>query len=68
MKVNKVENPILKQFIERNEKAKQEAKRTNKLLVNEDMTKNEALQAEKKLKENVLSPAYNTRSNDRNLR
>ena len=32
------------------------------------MTKKEALQAKKKLKENVLSPAYNTRSSDRNLR
>ena len=32
------------------------------------MTKKEALQAKKKLKENVLSPAYNSRSNDRNLR
>ena len=41
---------------------------TNKLIVNEDMTKKEALQAKKKLKENVISPAYNTRSNDRNLR
>ena len=44
------------------------AKITNKLIVNEDMTKKEALQAKKKLKENVLSPAYNTRSSDRNLR
>ena len=48
-------------------KQKREAKITNKLIVNEDMTKKEALQAKKKLKENVLSPAYNTRSNDRNL-
>ena len=32
------------------------------------MTKKEALQAKKKLKENVLSSAYNTRSNDRKLR
>ena len=68
LKVNKVENPISKQIIERNEKANQQAKITNKLIVNEDMTKKEALQAKKKLKENVLSPAYNTRSNDRNLR
>ena len=32
------------------------------------MIKKGALQAKKKLKENVLSPAYNTCSNDRNLR
>jgi len=68
LKVNKVENPISRKFIERNEKAKQEAKVTTKLIRNEDMTKQEALNAKKKLKENVLSPAYNTRSNDRNLR
>ena len=68
LKKNEVENTISKKFIDRNEKLKQEEKKTNKLIVNEDMTKKEALQAKKKLIENVLSPAYNTRSNDRNLR
>ncbi len=41
---------------------------TNKLIRNEDMTKQEALKAKKKLKDNSLPPALSTRSNDRVLR
>ena len=51
-----------------NKKVKENAKATTKLIRNEDMTKAEALQAKKKLKESSLPPALSTRSNDRVLR
>ncbi len=38
------------------------------LIVNENMTKQEALKAKKQLKNNSLTPALSTRSNDRVLR
>ena len=41
---------------------------TKKLIRNEDMTKEEALKAKKKLKENSLPPALSTRRSDRVLR
>jgi hypothetical protein len=69
LKVNgSVSNPISQAFIDRNIQAKAKAKVTTKLIRNEDMTKAEALQAKKKLKDNSLAPAQSTRSNDRALR
>ena len=69
LKVNgSVSNPISQAFIDRNIQAKAKAKVTTKLIRNEDMTKAEALQAKKKLKDNSLAPALSTRSNDRALR
>jgi len=41
---------------------------TNKLIRNEEMTKEEAIKAKKQLKDNSLPPALSTRSNDRKLR
>ena len=69
LKINgAVSNPISQAFIDRNIQAKAKAKVTTKLIRNEDMTKAEALQAKKKLKDNSLAPALSTRSNDRVLR
>ena len=68
LKINAVENAISQTFIDRNKKAKANAKITTKLIRNEDMTKQEALQAKKQLKDNVLPPALSTRSNTRALR
>ena len=69
LKINgTVSNPISQAFIDRNIQAKAKAKVTTKLIRNEDMTKAEALQAKKKLKDNSLAPALSTRSNDRVLR
>jgi hypothetical protein len=69
LKVNgSVSNPISQAFIDRNIQAKAKAKVTTKLIRNEDMTKAEALQAKKKLKDNSLAPALSTRSNERALR
>ncbi len=67
-KADKVSNSILKDFIDRIIKSKENAKITNKLVRNEDMTKKEALKAKKQLKDNSLPPALSTRSNDRVLR
>ena len=61
-------NPISQSYIDNKMKSKEQSKITNKLIRNEDMTKQEALQAKKKLKENSLPPALSTRSNDRKLR
>ena len=47
---------------------KENSKITNKLIRNEDMTKEEAIKAKKQLKENSLPPALSTRSKDRALR
>ena len=66
--MNNISNPISQAYIDRNIKAKENAKITTKLIRNEDMTKKEALKAKKKLKDNSLAPALSTRSNDRNLR
>ena len=69
LKINSiVSNPISQAYIDRNIKAKENAKITTKLIRNEDMTKKEALKAKKQLKDNSLAPALSTRSNDRNLR
>jgi hypothetical protein len=68
LKVSTVSNQISQAFIDRNIKAKENAKVTTKLIRNEDMTKKEALKAKKQLKDNSLAPALSTRSNDRNLR
>ena len=66
--MNNISNPISQAYIDRNIKAKENAKITTKLIRNEDMTKQEALKAKKQLKDNSLAPALSTRSNDRNLR
>jgi hypothetical protein len=63
-----VSNPRSQAHIDRTIKSKENAKITNKLIRNEDMTKQEALKAKKKLKDNSLPPALSTRSNDRILR
>ena len=68
LKADKVSNPISQSYIDNKIKSKENAKITNKLIRNEDMTKEEALKAKKKLKENSLPPALSTRSNDRVLR
>ena len=68
LKVSTVSNQVSQAFINRNIKAKDNAKVTTKLIRNEDMTKKEALKAKKQLKDNSLAPALSTRSNDRNLR
>ena len=68
LKADKVSNPISQSYIDRTIKSKENSKITNKLIINENMTKQEALKAKKKLKENSLPPALSTRSNDRKLR
>ena len=68
LKADKVSNPISQAYINRTIKSKENAKITNKLIINENMTKQEAIQAKKKLKDNSLPPALSTRSNDRVLR
>ena len=68
LKVNTVSNPISQAYIDRTIKSKENAKITNKLIRNEDMTKEEAIKAKKKLKENSLPVALSTRSSDRVLR
>ena len=65
LKVSTVSNQVSQAFINRNMKAKENAKVTTKLIRNEDMTKKEALKAKKLLKDNSLAPALSTRSNDR---
>ncbi len=61
-------NPISQSYIDNKIKSKENAKITNKLIINENMTKQAALQAKKKLKEDSLPPALSTRSNDRKIR
>ena len=68
MKADKVSNPIAQAYIDRTIKSKENAKITNKLIINENMTENEALQAKKQLKNNILPPVLSTRSKDRVLR
>ena len=68
LKVNTVSNPISQAYIDRTIKSKENAKITNKLIRNEDMTKEEAIKAKKQLKEDSLPPALSTRSNARKLR
>jgi len=63
-----VSNPISQSYIDNKIKSKTNAKITNKLIRNEEMTKEEALKAKKKLKENSLPPALSTRSQARVLR
>ncbi len=64
-------NPIAQAYIDRTIESKENAKITNKLIRNEDMSKIEALQAKKQLKNHFLPPAvlhYQLESNDRVLR
>ena len=68
LKADKVSNPISQAYIDRTIKSKENAKITNKLIRNEDMTKQEALKAKKQLKDNSLPPALSTRCNIRVLR
>ncbi len=70
LKADKVSNHIYQAYIDRTIKSKEKAKNTNKLIIKENMTKQESLQAKKKLKENSfkLPPALSTRSHDRVLR
>ena len=68
LKADKVSNPISQSYIDTKIKSKEQSKITNKLIRNENMTKQEAIQAKKKLKDNSLPPALSTRSNDRKLR
>ncbi len=63
LRADKVSNPISQAYIDRTIKSKENAKITNKLIRNEDMTKQEALKAEKQLKDNSLPPALSTRNN-----
>ena len=68
LKADKISNPISQSYIDNKIKSKENAKITNKLIRNEDMTKEEAIKAKKQLKNNSLPPALSTRSNDRVLR
>jgi hypothetical protein len=68
LKADKVSNPISQNYIDNKNKSKDQSKITNKLIRNEEMTKQEALKAKKQLKDNSLPPALSTRSNDRKLR
>ena len=68
LKVNTVSNPISQAYIDRTIKSKNNVKVTNKLIRNEDMTKEEAIKAKKQLKDDSLPPALSTRSSDRKLR
>jgi hypothetical protein len=68
LKANTVSNHISQAYIDRTIKSKENAKITNKLIRNEDMTKQEALKAKQQLKDNPLPPALSTRRNDRKLR
>ena len=68
LKADTVSNPISQSYIDKSIKSKENAKITNKLIRNEDMTKEEAIKAKKKLKEDSLPPALSTRSSDRVLR
>ncbi len=61
-------NPISQSFIDNKIKSKEQSKITNKLIRNEEMTKIEAIQAKKKLKNYSLPPAPSTRSQGRILR
>ena len=68
LRADSVSNPIAQSYIDNKIKSKKNAKITNKLIRNEEMTKDEALKAKKQLKNNSLSPALSTRSHDRKLR
>ena len=68
LKADTVANPMLQSYIDNKIKTKEKAKVTNKLIRNEQMTKEEALKAKKQLNENSLTPAMSTRSKDRILR
>ena len=68
LKTDKISNPISQSYIDNKIKSKENAKITNRLIRNEDMTKQEALNAKKQLKNNSLTPELLTRSHDRKLR
>ena len=68
LKADTVSNPIAQSYIDNKIKSKTDGKITNKLIRNEQMTKDEAMKAKKQLKNNSLPPALSTRSNDRVLR
>ncbi len=67
-KADKVSNPISQSYINNKIKSKENSKITNKLIRDEDITKEEAIKANKQLKNSSLPPALSTRSNDRKLR
>jgi hypothetical protein len=50
LKADKVSNPISQSYIDNKVKSKENSKITNKLIINENMTKQEALKAKKQLK------------------
>ena len=68
LKADTVSNPIAQSYIDNKIKSKTDGKITNKLIRNEQMTKEEAMKAKKQLKNNTLPPALSTRSHDRVLR
>ena len=68
LKADKVSNPVSQSYINNKIKSKENSKITNRLVRNEDMTKEEAIKAKKQLKNNSLPPALSTRSSDRVLR
>ena len=68
LKADTVSNPIAQSYIDNKIKSKTDGKITNKLIRNEQMTKDEAMKAKKQLKNNSLPPALSTRSHDRVLR
>ncbi len=63
LKATTVSNSISQVYIDRTIKSKENAKITNKLIRNEDMSKQDSLKAKKKIKDNSLPPALSTRSN-----
>ncbi len=59
LKADTVSNPISQSYIDRTIKSKENAKITNRLInmiINENMTKKEAFQAKKQIKDNSLPP------------
>ncbi len=67
LKATTVSNPVSQAYIDRIIKSKANSKITNKLIRNEDMTKQDAIKAKKQLRDDSLPPALSTRSNDRVL-
>ena len=62
LKADKLANPNAQSYIDNKIKSKTNAKITNKLIRNEEMTKEEAIKAKKQLKNNSLPPAQSPRS------
>ncbi len=66
--VDNVTNTMNMDRMKRDEKSTNKYKTVNKLIRNEDMTREEAKKALKAIDANVLGPARNTRSQDSNRR